>query len=81
MIILLLLLFFPITAHAAARDIRISDGDGHVLQLDSNGKPTFSTVNEGCAASGGAKDMRISDNDGDVLKVNSDCSITITTSS
>lgn len=62
---------------AAAKDARISDSSGHVLDLTGN-QVTISQTNEGCPSVGGANDRRISDNDGDVLSINSDCSVNIT---
>lgn len=72
-----ILFFFCTCAFAAAKDMRISDGDGHVLDIDSSGNLQISTTNGAIVKTSGAKDRRISDNDGHVLKINSDGTVTI----
>lgn len=62
---------------ADAIDIRITDGDGDVLDISSSGELNVSTTDDGTQASGGSIDIRISDNNGDVLDINSDGTITL----
>ncbi len=66
------------TVYAAAKDIRISDNDGDVLDISSTGTVVFSFTNDTSSGTTGAHDRRISDNDGEVLNINSDGSINIT---
>ena len=77
----LLIIFILSTrmAFAESTDIRISDRDGHVLGITSDGKFQISGTNEGQGTSlPGAQDIRVCDDDGDCLNINSNGSITIT---
>jgi hypothetical protein len=61
---------------AAAIDMRISDGDGHVLKINPvDGAIYLSTVIETPTLTAGAPDKRISDGDSHVISINSNGSL------
>jgi len=70
-LILFATLLVPLLAFAAAPDRRISDGDGDVADITSDGKLQLSFSDDGTQASGGAEDMRVSDSDGTVADISS----------
>jgi len=79
--ILLFVLFIilPNLLYAAAKDARISDKDGDVLEVASDGTIVISTTNvPGSAQFIGALDRRICDNQGDCLVINADGSANAT---
>jgi hypothetical protein len=74
-----LILFLLLTSNvfAAANDARISDKDGDVLSINSDGTANITTTNTlGSGTAFGALDKRVSDNDGHSLTVNSDGTVT-----
>ncbi len=62
----------------ATPDIRISDNDGDILDIGSDGTVQTSDTNDGMDSTLlGSADIRISDNDGDILDINPDGSVTV----
>ncbi len=79
LLIIILSLLITTSSYAAPKDIRISDADGDVLDINTNGTlPTSSTIDATGTLKPGAKDIRICDSDGDCLDINPDGSVTTT---
>ena len=78
-ILALVLILTPFVVFADAPDHRISDGDGHVLDISPvDGSIYASWTNDGEGKIPGALDIRVSDGELDVLDINANGSITVT---
>lgn len=73
------LVFAPHPGFTQAHDIRISDEQGDVLDIASDGTIPLlaSDGNTTKTVAAGANDVRISDADGDVLAINSNGTVTV----
>lgn len=77
LLIAVISIFIAAPVYAQAHDMRISDGNGYVLTINTDGSLPIKAGTPTYTA-GGSKDKRISDSSGNVLGVNADHTVTVT---